>query len=88
VKGTVTEFQFINPHVIISLDVKNDKGVIEKWIGEARSPGMLVRIGGWNKNTIKPGDVIVVSGHRAKGGLNVLRLQKVALSDGRETSDL
>jgi len=56
VKGTVTDFQFINPHVQISLDVKNDKGEIEKWVGEARSPSMLSRIGGWDKNTIKIGE--------------------------------
>jgi hypothetical protein len=88
VKGTVTEFQFINPHMQISLDVRNDKGEIEKWVGEARSPSMLVRIGGWNKSTIKPGDVITASGHRAKNGSNVLRLQKIVLPDGREMADL
>ena len=55
VKGTVTEFDFVNPHVLISLDVKNDKGEIEKWVGEARSPAMLSRYGGWDKNTIKVG---------------------------------
>ena len=88
VKGTVTEFQFINPHVQIFLDVKNDKGDIEKWAGEARSPSMLGRIGGWDKNTIKIGDVITASGHRTKNGTNFLRLIKVVLPDGREMSNL
>ena len=41
IKGTVTAFEFVNPHVQITLDVKNDKGETEKWIGEARSPAML-----------------------------------------------
>jgi uncharacterized protein DUF6152 len=88
VKGTVTDFQFINPHVQISLDVKNDKGEIEKWVGEARSPSMLGRIGGWDKNTIKVGDVITASGHRTKNGANFLRLIKVVLPDGREMGNL
>jgi hypothetical protein len=88
VKGTVTDFQFINPHVQISLDVKNDKGEIEKWIGEARSPSMLSRIGGWDKNTVKVGDVITASGHRTKNGANFLRLMKIVLPDGREMPDL
>jgi hypothetical protein len=88
VKGTVTDFQFINPHVQISLDVKTDKGEIEKWVGEARSPSMLGRIGGWDKNTIKPGDVITASGHRTKNGANFLRLIKVVLPDGREMGNL
>ena len=38
VKATVTSFEFINPHVQIFMDAKNDKGEIEKWTCEARSP--------------------------------------------------
>src|SRR5216684_2331440 len=88
VKATVTNFQFINPHVQIFLDVKNEKGEIEKWICEARSPTMLVRIGAWDKSTLKPGDVITASGHRARNGSYVLRLQKIVLADGREMPNL
>src|SRR6202163_2509424 len=88
VKGTVTEFQFINPHVQIFLDVKNDKGEIEKWICEARSPAMLVRNGGWDKTTLKPGDVITATGFRTKNGTNILRLKKIVLADGTELPDL
>jgi len=88
VKGVVTTFQFINPHVLISMDVKNDKGEVEKWINEARSPSMLVRVGNWDKNTLKPGDVITAIGFRAKNGSNVLRLKKIVTADGREFNDL
>jgi hypothetical protein len=88
VKGTVTEFRFINPHVEISIDVKNDQGEVEKWVGEARSPAMLSRIGGWDKNTIKVGDVITASGHRTKNGTNFLRLMTIVLPDGREMPNL
>jgi len=88
VKATVTNFEFINPHVQIYLEAKNDKGEIEKWICEARSPAMLVRNGGWDKNTLKPGDVITATGFRAKNGANILRLKKIVLSDGTELPDL
>ena len=88
IKGTVTDFQFINPHVQIFLDVKNDKGEIEKWSCEARSPIMLVRVGGWDKNTLKPGDVITVFGFRAKNGTTVMRLQKLTLADGTVKDNL
>jgi DNA/RNA endonuclease YhcR with UshA esterase domain len=88
VKGTVTEFQFINPHTLVSLDVKNDKGEIEKWSCEARSPGMLVRVGGWDKTTLKPGDVITVTGYRARNGSPVMRLQKITLADGTVKDNL
>ena len=88
VKGTVTTFQFINPHTLIVLDVKNDKGEIEKWSCEARSPAMLVRNGGWDKNTLKPGDVITAVGFRSKNGTNILRLKKIVLADGHELPDM
>src|ERR1700689_2000901 len=74
VKGTVSDFEFINPHTLITVDVKNDKGEIEKWSCEARSPGMLVRVGGWDKTTLKPGDIITVFGYRAKNGATLRRL--------------
>jgi DNA/RNA endonuclease YhcR with UshA esterase domain len=88
VKATVTSFEFINPHTQITLEAKNDKGDVEKWTCEARSPAMLVRNGGWDKNTLKPGDVITVIGFRAKNGTNILRLKKIVLSDGKELPDL
>jgi DNA/RNA endonuclease YhcR with UshA esterase domain len=88
VKGTVTDFQFVNPHVIISLDVKNDKGEIEKWVGEARSPAMLSRYGGWDKNTIKVGDAITIYGHRTKNGTPFMRLDKIVMADGKELANL
>ena len=88
IKGTVTDFQFVNPHVQIGLDVKNEKGEIEKWVGEARSPAMLSRYGGWDKNTIKVGDVITFYGHRTKNGTPFMRLEKIVMSDGRELPNL
>jgi hypothetical protein len=83
VKGTVTEFSFINPHTAIYLHVKDDKGRAEKWMVEADSPNNLARAG-WTRNTIKAGDEISVVGNRMKDGTKVLRLQKIIFSDGRE----
>jgi Family of unknown function (DUF6152) len=83
VKGTVTEFQFINPHVVISVAVKDDKGKTEIWIGEANSPNVLSRHG-WSRDIIKPGDQITAIGNRGKNGSNTLRLQKVVLANGQE----
>jgi len=83
VKGTVTDFQFINPHVEIYVERKDDKGKVEKWVGEANSPNVLTRHG-WSREIIKTGDQITVIGNRAKNGTFMLRLQKVVLADGRE----
>lgn len=83
VKGTVTDFEFINPHTLIFLDVKNDRGDVEHWQVDAQSPNQLTR-DGWTKNLLKPGDQIAVIGFRAKNHSNVLRFLKVVLPNGRE----
>jgi hypothetical protein len=88
VKATVTKFEFINPHAQIYLEDKNEKGETENWTCEARSPAMLVRNGGWDKTTLKPGDVITAIGFRAKNGAYILRLKKIILADGKELPDL
>jgi hypothetical protein len=88
VKATVTDFEFINPHVQIFMDAKNEKGEIEKWTCEARSPAMLVRNGDWDKNTLKPGDTITAIGFQSKNGAKILRLKKIVLADGKELPDL
>jgi len=88
VKGTVTDFQFINPHTLITMDVKNEKGETEKSSCEMRSPSMLIRVGGWDKNTLKPGDVITVYGYRARNGQTVMRLQKLTTADGTVKDNL
>ena len=83
VKGTVTDFQFNNPHVMISVETKDDKGKVEMWIGEANSPNVLTRHG-WDRDIIKKGDQITIFGYRPKNGAKTLRLQKVVLSSGQE----
>ncbi len=82
-KGTVTDYQFINPHSEIYLDVKGDSGKVAKWILEAGSGTSMSRKG-WTRNLLKPGDQITAIGNRAKNGSNTMRLSKIALADGKE----
>jgi len=83
VKGTVTQFDWGNPHVWISLEVANDKGAVEKWNAGGPSPSRMAGTG-WDKDTLKPGDQITAVGHRISDGTYNLRLVKVVLSDGHE----
>jgi DNA/RNA endonuclease YhcR with UshA esterase domain len=83
IMGTVSSFQFSNPHAQLFLDVRDDKGNIEKWIGEGTSPNMLVREG-WDRKTIKPGDQITATGHPARNGTYAMRIEKIVLPNGRE----
>ena len=81
--GTVTGFDFGNPHVWMNLDVKNDKGEIEKWSAGGPSPSRMANAG-WSKDTLHAGDQITIVGNRISDGTYKLRLSKVVLGNGRE----
>lgn len=81
VKGAVTDFQFVNPHVLVFLDAKDDKGNVQKWQGELTSPNHLAR-NGWTRSSLKPGDAITLAGFPAKSGVTSLWITKVLLADG------
>jgi hypothetical protein len=79
ITGTVSEWQFMNPHCIVSVDVKDETGKIEKWQGELTSPNHLVRAG-WNAHSMKFGDAIQLTGWRAKSGANSLWITKTVVN--------
>ena len=83
VKGTVTAFNWSNPHVMIDVDVKTDAGKLEKWsIGGPSTERMSGN--GWDRNTLKAGDVITGIGYRHSDGSNIVQLQKIILANGKE----
>jgi hypothetical protein len=82
-KGTVTDYQFINPHSEIFLEVKDETGNVAKWVLEAGSGTSMSRKG-WTRNLLKPGDQITANGNRAKNGSNTMRLLNIVLSNGKE----
>ena len=83
IKGTVTEFEWTNPHAQIYLDVKDDKGMLVHWSVETYSPGKLVRAG-WAKDSVKVGDVVSINLIPAKNGSPVGFLHKLVLPSGKE----
>jgi hypothetical protein len=85
VKGTVTEFEWSNPHAYIHIEAMNDKGKTEKWTAELASLGMLSRVN-WKRDTVKPGDEITIVGYRAKSGTSYMRLSKIVFANGQELS--
>lgn len=86
-KGTVTSFDFMNPHTEIRVDVNDASGHRVSWLCEAGSLNFLVRRG-WSRNSMKPGDVITIVGNPQKTGAPNLRLTKVVLPDGKELNPL
>jgi hypothetical protein len=83
VKGTMTDFRFINPHVQLFFDVKNDKGEVEKWQAELTAPNKMARAG-WDKHTLKPADSITASGYVSKGDQHTMWITKLIGPDGEE----
>jgi len=85
VKGTVTKFEWTNPHAYITIESKDDKGAVVEWTAELASLGMLARIN-WKRDTVKAGDEITISGNRAKNGKALMRLEKITFANGQELS--
>ena len=83
---TVTKFAWSNPHSLIDFDVKDDKGNVVHWVCETASPEALKLIG-WSKSSLAPGDVITVFMYVAKNGNPAGRLNKIVLSDGSVLHD-
>ena len=81
--GTVKSFQFIQPHPLIALEVKDAEGATVEWSVEMTAPNHLVRYG-WNSKRLKPGDQITVTGLPAKNGLKVLNLRKISYTNGEQ----
>lgn len=85
IKGTVTGFEWTNPHAYIHVESKDDKGAAVEWTAELASLGMLSRVN-WKRDTVKPGDEITIYGNRAKNGKTLMRLDKIAFANGQELS--
>src|SRR5260370_21260489 len=85
-EATVTKLVWANPHTIVLFDVKDDKGNVSHWAGEAGSPS-AVSLLGWTKNSLRPGDVINVYIYPAKFGSTVGRLDKIVFADGNTLKD-
>jgi Family of unknown function (DUF6152) len=83
VSGVVTEFNFRNPHGIVTFKVEGKDGAVEEWKAETNSPNILRRRG-WTETSIKPGDHITVEGYPSRDGSNSLRLYRVIYPDGHE----
>ena len=81
-KGTVTEWDWSNPHCLLQFDIKNEDGKIVHWIAETQNPAEMVSLG-WGKASFKPGDEITVALMPVKNGHPYGRIKQVVLPDGK-----
>jgi Family of unknown function (DUF6152) len=68
--GTVTKYDWSNPHIIVYLDAKDDTGKMRHWSVELAAPLLMERLG-WSRNSIKEGDHLVAEVHPSKNGTPV-----------------
>ena len=81
-KGTVAKVEWVNPHVYLHLDVKDDKGVVSRWAFETLGPGRM-RAEGMSKQTFGIGKVVTLKGYAARdGSKNLGFLRQVTFDDG------
>jgi hypothetical protein len=84
--GTITRFEFVNPHPVLTIDVVNPAGSAEPWRLEMDNRSELAAVG-VTAQTFKAGDHVVVSGSPARSqsrGLYLLKLERPADGFGYE----
>ena len=82
VTGTVTEFQWTNPHASFKVDVLGADGKTETWSIEMNGPNNLVRAG-WKRTTVKAGDKVTVTINPLRDGRPGGWYLGITLPDGR-----
>ena len=81
-RGTVTQWELVNPHSWIHINVKNDDGSVTEWMIEGGSPNSLFRLG-FTKNSLPPGTEIIVEGYQAKDRANAAVGKNITFPDGK-----
>jgi len=80
VSGTVDEFDFSYPHPSLFVDVTDDKGQVVKWGVEFLPTPAALRNLGWNRNSIKRGDKVMMGCHPSKSNKPVCALQSLSVN--------
>jgi len=83
VEGVVTQFKFVNPHAIMSMDVTDKSGKVVTWTVEFAGRLNLAE-GGWTADTIKPGERVKVSGNPARQNDHQMSFGRIVRADGTE----
>ena len=81
-KGSVTGWDWSNPHCLLQFDVKNEGGQVVHWIAETQNPAEMLSLG-WGKTSFKTGDEVTVSLMPVKNGRPYGRIKLIVLPDGK-----
>jgi hypothetical protein len=84
-EGTVVQFEWVNPHSWLDIDVPQADGTVQHWKLEGGSPSVLLRLG-WNKNSLPAGTKIKVTAFQAKDASLRGSTREIEFPDGRKLS--
>jgi hypothetical protein len=80
-KGVVTKVEWVNPHVYLYLDAKDDSGKITQWALSSLGPA-AVRRGGVTRAMLGQGQAVTIQAYHAKDGSNFAFMRKMTFADG------
>lgn len=80
-KGTIVDYDWGNPHVLVVWDVKDPSGKVVRWTGDLASVESE-QADGLNKHTLKTGDEVIITVHPAKDGSPYGNIVQVRRGDG------
>lgn len=80
-KGTVTELDWRSPHARLFIDVVGEDGEVENWDFEMPSPNTMMRRG-WTRRSLSPGQVVSVTGYRARNHDHIALITSVRDENG------
>ena len=83
--GTVTNYEWSNPHIIVSFQVKDSQGKPQQWHAEVLPPSQA-SAAGWTRDSLKPGDQVTVSGYPGRNAQHIMLLEELVTANGKTLS--
>jgi len=84
VTGVITKIDWVNPHIYVFVDGKDDSGTAGQWALET-VPTAMARKAKLTKDTMagKPGETVTITGHPARDARKSAWILRITYSDGR-----
>jgi hypothetical protein len=67
IRGTVSKFDWANPHVYVNIDSEGKDGSLTRWEVEFNST-IIMKRAGWTKDSVKVGDTVTAVANPARDG--------------------
>jgi len=83
--GTVTNYEWSNPHIIVSFQVKDVQGKPQQWHAEVLPPSRA-SAAGWTRDSLKPGDQVTLTGYPGRNSQHIMLLEELVTADGKTLS--